>query len=180
MLFGFAAARVRDRSTAQDLVQETFLAGLKARANFAGRSSERAWLFGILRNKLADHYRRQGREMSLSELESPCPEEEGAFAANGAGKDGWVLRIAPNAWESPDGSLVSKEFFEVLKTCLAALPEKVAQAFFLREVDDIPSETICKDLGISPNNFWVMLHRARMGLRRCLEVHWFRNEGKHK
>jgi len=180
VLFGFAAARVRDRSIAQDLVQETFLAGLKAGQSFAGRSSERAWLFGILRNKLADHYRRQGREMSLNELESPWPEEEGAFATNGPGKDGWVLRIAPKAWESPEDSLVSKEFFEVLKTCLAALPEKAAQAFFLREVDDISSETICKDLGISPNNFWVLLHRARMSLRRCLEVHWFGNKRKQK
>src|SRR5262249_13612264 len=79
LLFGFAAARVRDPAIAKDLVQETFLAAIKARGAFAGRSSERAWLFGILRNKLVDCYRRQSREITLTDLEAPFPEEEGAF-----------------------------------------------------------------------------------------------------
>jgi len=112
-LFGFAAARVRDRAVAQDLVQETFLAALRTSASFAGRSSERAWLFGILRNKLADHYRLQNREIATADLEAPLPEKQGAFGTSGLGKEGWV-----------------------------------------------------------------MLHRARMGLRRCLEVHWFGNKQK--
>ena len=172
-LFGFAAARVRDRVIAQDLVQETFLAAIKASAGFAGRSTERAWLFGILRNKLADYYRLQSREVAISDLESPFPEEQGSFGESGHGKDGWVMSLAPMAWETPDQDLVSKEFQEVLKGCLSQLPEKVAQAFLLREIEGVSSEEICKDLGVSPNNFWVMLHRARMGLRRCLEVHWF-------
>jgi RNA polymerase sigma-70 factor, ECF subfamily len=172
MLFSFAMVRVRDRSTAQDLVQETFLAALKARGSFAGRSTERAWLFGILRNKLADYYRLQSREVPLEDPEK-APEEEGFFHAGGPGKDGWISRIAPNHWAAPDASLVSKEFQAVLQECVSALPEKVAQVFLRREVDDIASEEICKEFGISPNNFWVMLHRARMGLRRCLEVNWF-------
>src|SRR5690242_111743 len=94
-LFGFAALRVRDRAIAQDLVQETFLAAIKAKESFAGRSTERSWLFGILRNKLADYYRLQYREGAIADLESPLPEEESAFAANGLGKDGWVMRLAP-------------------------------------------------------------------------------------
>src|SRR5260370_286668 len=83
ILFGFAASRVRDHSIAQDLVQETFLAALKAQAGFAGRSTERAWLFGILRNKLVDYYRLQGRETLFADLESPLPEEETAFFSSG-------------------------------------------------------------------------------------------------
>jgi RNA polymerase sigma-70 factor (ECF subfamily) len=173
VLFGFAAIRVRDRAIAQDLVQETFLAAIKAREGFGGRSTERAWLFGILRNKLVDYYRRQGREVPLADLEAPFPEEQGAFGAGGLGKDGWVHAVAPKPWETPEEVLVNKEFQEVLRQCLSRLPEKVAQVFFMREIDDVPSEDICKDLGVSPNNLWVMLHRARMGLRRCLEVHWF-------
>jgi RNA polymerase sigma-70 factor (ECF subfamily) len=179
-LFGFTALRVRDRAIAQDLVQETFLAALKARQGFAGRSTERAWLFGILRNKLADYYRRQGREVSLAEGESTFPEEQGAFGSSGAGKDGWVRTHAPKAWETPEESLVSKEFQEVLRGCLSRLPEKVARVFSMREMDGVSSEEICKDLMVSPNNLWVMLHRARMGLRRCLEVHWFGNKAKDK
>jgi len=172
-LFSFTVLRVRDRGTAQDLVQETFLAALKARQSFAGRSTERAWLFGILRNKLADYYRLQSREVPLLEPGGGTSEEEGFFHSSGAGKDGWIARVAPKAWEAPDVSLMSKEFQVVFQDCVSGLPEKVAQVFVRREVDDVPSEEICKEFGITPNNFWVMLYRARMALRRCLELHWF-------
>ena len=177
-LFGFAALRVRDRATAQDLVQETFLAAIKAKERFAGRSSERGWLFGILRNKLTDYYRLQGREVALTDLEAPLPEEQGSFGAAGLGKDGWLNGLAPKAWETPENILVSNEFQEVLKGCLSRLPRRIAQVFLLREIDGVSSDEICKDLEISPNNLWVMLHRARMGLRRCLEVHWFGRKRK--
>lgn len=180
VLFGFAVTRVRDRAIAQDLVQETFLAAIKASGNFAGRSTERSWLFGILRNKLADHYRRQSREITIADLESPFPEEQGAFGESGPGKDGWVMKLAPKAWETPEGTLVSKEFQGVLKCCLAELPDKIARVFLLREIDGVSSDEICKDLGLSPNNLWVMLHRARMGLRRCLETNWFGHKQKEK
>jgi RNA polymerase sigma-70 factor, TIGR02943 family len=179
-LFGFAAGRVRDPAIAQDLVQETFLAAIKAKEGFAGRSSERAWLFGILRNKVVDYYRLQHREVSFADLESPWPEEEGAFRASGIRQDAWVKSLAPKDWDTPEESLVNSEFHEVLKRCLSRLPEKVGQAFLLREMDGISSDETCKVLGISPNNLWVMLHRARMGLRRCLEVHWFGNERKDR
>lgn len=172
--------RVRDHAVAQDLVQETFLAAIKAKDSFAGRSSERAWLFGILRNKLIDYYRLQGREIPVADLEAPLPEEQGAFEASGMSKDGWHKELAPTAWETPEELLVSKEFQEVLKSCLSRLPAKIGQVFLLREIDGVPSEEICKDLGVSPNNVWVMLHRARMALRRCLEVHWFDVDRKDK
>jgi RNA polymerase sigma-70 factor, ECF subfamily len=179
-LFGFAASRVRDCAIAQDLVQESFLAAIKSMDSFVGRSSERAWLFGILHNKLIDYYRLQGREVPLADLESPLPEERGAFGANGLGKDGWARGLAPKAWETPEEILVSKEFQKVLNNCLSRLPDRIAQVFLLREIDGVSSEEICKDLGVSPNNLWVMLHRARMGLRRCLEVHWFGKQRKEK
>jgi RNA polymerase sigma-70 factor (ECF subfamily) len=178
VLFGFAVLRVRSRAVAQDLVQETFLAAIKAKSSFAGRSSERAWLFGILRNKLTDYYRLQGREVSLADLDTPFPEEQSAFGAAGMGKDGWLEAAAPTTWKTPQAALVSKEFQEVLTNCLSRLPTKIAQAFFLREIDGVSSDQICKDLQVSPNNVWVMLHRARMSLRRCLEVHWFESKGK--
>ena len=179
VLFGFALVRVRDRAIAQDLVQDTFLAALKAKAQFAGRSTERAWLFGILRNKLVDFYRAQSREAPHPEPEAAFPQEQGAFCESGLGKDGWVKAVAPQAWDTPDEHLVSKEFQEVLQGCLSGLPDRVAQVFLLREVDGVSSQEICKDLDVSPNNLWVMLHRARMGLRRCLEVNWFANRREH-
>jgi RNA polymerase sigma-70 factor (ECF subfamily) len=172
-LFAFAVPRVRDRSAAQDLVQETFLAALRAEASFAGRSSERTWLFGILRNKLVDYYRLKARETSIVENESPGPDEGKFFHTEGLRKDAWVDSLAPQNWAGPDESLVQKEFQNALQNCLARLPGKAAQVFLLREVDGLASEQICKDLNLSANNFWVMSHRARMALRRCLELHWF-------
>jgi RNA polymerase sigma-70 factor (ECF subfamily) len=176
ILFGFAAARVRNRALAQDLVQETFLAAIKASKGFAGRSTERSWLFGILRNKLVDHYRLQKREAAFTDSDPFLPEEQGAFSESRLGRDGWVMKHAPKPWQTPDGTLVSKEFQTAFKGCLSRLPDKVALSFVLREVDGIPPEEICKVLGVSPNNLWVMLHRARMGLRRCLEMSWFENK----
>ena len=166
-------ARVRDRSAAQDLVQETFLAALAAMASFAERSTERAWLFGILRNKLVDYYRLKGREALLAEGDSPGPDEGRFFHATGFRKDAWIKNLAPQAWASPDETLVQKEFQDVFHRCLARLPDKVARVFLLKEVDGLASEQICKDLNVSANNFWVMSHRARLALRRCLELHWF-------
>ncbi len=173
LLFAFALARVRERTTAQDLVQETFLAALKARSSFAGRSTERAWLFGILRNKLTDYYRRQSREVPLADPETLEHDEGQFFQGGGLGKDGWIRSQAPRRWASPDESLAQKEFQGVFHRCLSRLPDRVAQVFLLREVDDVSSEQICKDLNLSPNNLWVILHRARLALRRCLELHWF-------
>jgi RNA polymerase sigma-70 factor (ECF subfamily) len=176
VLFGFAAARVQDPATAQDLVQETFLAALQVQERYAGRATERAWLFGILRNKLVDYYRQRSREIVIADFEATLPEEEGAFHAGGPGKDGWVQRLAPAAWDTPAQSLMRAEFQNVLKSCLARLPEKLAHVFLLREMDGVPTEELCKEMGLSPNNLWVMLHRGRMALRRCLEVHWFRHK----
>jgi len=180
VLFGFVATRVRDRAIAQDLVQETFLAAIKAKDGFSGRSTERAWLFGILRNKLVDYYRLQSREVALDNWDSTLPEEQGAFTTTGLNKDAWIQGVAPTPWETPEDNLVSKEFREALKQCLSKLPDKIAQVFSLREIDGVSSDEICKDLGVSQNNLWVMLHRARMGLRRCLEVHWFGKKNLEK
>ena len=172
-LFGFVVARVHDLSVAKDLVQETFLAGLRSMSSFAGRSNERAWLFGILRNKLVDYYRLKGREAVLEEDDALGPDEGMFFHTKGTRKDAWIASLAPQAWATPDEILVQKEFQRVFHRCLAQLPDKVAQVFVMKEVDGVASEEICKDLGVSSNNLWVMTHRARMSLRRCLELHWF-------
>ncbi len=172
-LFRFVLTRVRDRSIAEDLVQETFLAALGSLDRFAGRSSERAWLFGILRNKLVDYYRQQTREKPLADVESLSEEEDACFHTHGLGKDGWIKRLGPKSWPSPDESLVMQEFWRVFHDCVSRLPEKIGQVFLRREMDEVPSAEICKELKVSANNLWVMLHRARLALRRCLEVHWF-------
>ena len=172
-LFRYALARLRDPARAEDAVQETFLAALKAK-NFAGRSAEKSWLVGILKNKIFDHFRKAGREISFTDLDFYADEEGDRFLADGLGKGGWIHELGPMAWSSDPGSSLDNEiFWKTFQACSARLPKKVAAVFTLREVDGVDSREICAALNISESNLWVMLHRARMALRRCLETNWF-------
>ena len=171
-LFHYALSRLRDPGRAEDFVQEALLAALRSMDRYQGRSSERTWLIGILKHKLLDHFRKAGRETSFTDLEFYANEEEKTFE-NQAFPDHWNHAQAPKEWEDAGGALDREEFWRVFQLCSSKLPERVARVFLLREVDHIPSEEICQTLNISPNNLWVMLHRARMALRHCLEINWF-------
>jgi RNA polymerase sigma-70 factor, ECF subfamily len=176
-LFGFAMMRLRDASKAEDAVQETFLAALKGGRSFAGRSAEKSWLVGILKNKIADYYRKASRETSFTDLEFYSDEEGGRFVADGLCKDGWIHELGPQEWSNPGASLDNEVFWQTFRDCSSKLPKNIGTVFTLREVDGIESREICAMLSISESNLWVMLHRARMALRRCLEVNWFGKKG---
>ena len=168
LLYRFAMARVKDPSIAEDLVQETFLAALHSRDRFEGRSKARTWLIAILKHKIIDHIRRKMKEQTTDKLEVIAEIDEQGFDENGK----WHLR--PNKWDiHPDTAYRQKEFMETLYRCLADIPDRLAQAFILREIDDYSTDEICKALGITATNSWVMLYRARMSLRQCLEKNWF-------
>jgi RNA polymerase sigma-70 factor (ECF subfamily) len=163
-LYRYARLRVRDTALAEDLVQETLLAALKARERFAGRAAERTWLIAILKNKLVDQLRKQAREQPH---EDPDELIEAQFLADGH----W--RSPPADWANPTAAFENREFWRVLAECLEALPERQARAFALCEFDDVEGGEASKILGVTPTNLWVLLHRARLRLRRCLEMNWF-------
>jgi RNA polymerase sigma-70 factor (ECF subfamily) len=173
-LFRFALVRVRKEEVAEDLVQETLLAAVRTVENFAGRSSERSWLTGILKNKICDYFRQLGRETNFTDLEFFGDEHSDRFD----GENYWIHERGPIEWK-PEGEEMIKraEFWQALQSCLGKLPERVAQVFMLREMDDAPSKTVCETLNISEANLWVMLHRARMALRQCLEMNFFQGQG---
>lgn len=173
VLFGFAYLRVRDRDAAEDLVQETLLAAWRARASFAAGSSERTWLVGILKHKLADHWRRQAREQRhVAAHASDAPDAALLDALFDEDRRGhW--RTPPSPWSDPDAALETREFWRVFTECVAALPPAQARAFGLCELDGLKGEEACKVLGVAATNLWVMLHRARLRLRACLERNWF-------
>lgn len=176
-LFRYAMFRLRNASVAEDLVQETLLAALQAYGSFAGRGSERTWLVGILKHKITDYFRRLSRETPASQVEGEAFEHEECFRPTGQWKHHWEPEQAPIEWQtSPAEMLEQHEFWEVFQQCLSPLPMRIASAFTLREVDGLSSEEICDVLSITVNNLWVMLHRARMHLRHCIEVKWFRQE----
>ena len=173
-LFKYALVRLRDPIRAEDMVQETFLAALKGGQSFAGRSAEKSWLVGILKNKICDFFRKASRETSFTDMEFYSDEESDRFIPDGLFKDGWIHELGPLEWSSDPGSaLDSQAFWKTFHECSSKMPKNVATVFTLREVDGVESKEICNILGISESNLWVMLHRARMALRRCLETNWF-------
>ena len=166
-LVRYATLQLRNADAAEDAVQEALLAALAGESNFAGRSNLRTWLTGILKHKIVDAIRRQGRER-------PAPEPEGEAAGFDAlfDKRGhW--EEPPGPWPQPEGALEQKQFRAALEQCLQGLPERTAQAFMMREHLGLDTVEICKELGITPTHCWVMLYRARMALRQCLEMNWF-------
>jgi len=173
-LFRYALARVHDDAAAEDIVQETLLSAIQSLTSYEGRAAERTWLLGILKHKLIDHFRRRSREVPLDPQETDLSEFDPMFERDDEFKNHWNDYLSPRIWKSsPAEALEQREFYGVLERCLSKLPERVAAAFSLREMNDLDTDEICEVLGLSTSNFWVMIHRARMGLRRCIEINWF-------
>ncbi|HWU82138.1 MAG TPA: sigma-70 family RNA polymerase sigma factor [Methylophilaceae bacterium] len=168
-LYRFAMARLRNPDQAEDVVQETLLAAIQSQS-FAGQSAPRTWLVGILKHKIVDLIRRQVREQPVEGLGEDLPDDPGMDEF--FEQDGRHWDDKPQAWDMPDNALEQKQFLGVLQECLDRLPAKLASLFMLREVQEEDNEKICKELDITPTNAWVMLYRARMGLRKCLELNW--------
>ena len=170
-LFKFALMRLRDAAKAEDAVQETFLAALKGSKSFGGRAAEKSWLIGILKNKICDHYRKVAREKTFTDLEFYSAEEESRFA-----EGSWIPERAPVEWPTPGAALDSQAFWKTFHDCASKLPKNINAVFSLREIDGVETKEICSMLNITESKLWVMMHRARMALRRCLEINWFGKE----
>jgi len=168
-LYRYAIIRVNSAQQAEDLVQDTFLSGIKGLHAFKGKSNERTWLTAILRRKIIDHYRKQSgnKEVSIDNLND-------RFKAEGIMKNRWIKANAPQRWVSAvDQQVETDEFYSVLRSCIAHLPDAWASCFVLRTIEELSTDEVCKELNISSSNLWVMLHRARLKLRECLENTWF-------
>jgi RNA polymerase sigma-70 factor (ECF subfamily) len=163
--------KLRDEQMAEDAVQETLLAALQAQRNFSGDSSEKTWLVGILKHKIVDLIRKKVREPTLVNVDEPMEFSEDETTQAMFDESGhWIT--PSQDWGNPDKVLDQKRFWEILTECLKRLPPQLALLYSLREISGMNTEDICKDLNISSTNSWVMLHRARMGLKQCFEIHW--------
>jgi RNA polymerase sigma-70 factor (ECF subfamily) len=162
-LVRYASLQLRDAQAAEDAVQDTLLAALAGEAGFGERASLRTWLTGILKHKIIDAIRKLSRE-------APAAGED-EFEALFDERGHWVEM--PAAWSDPDASLDQKRFFAALELCLSRLPQKTAQSFLMREHMGLETDEICKELAITATHCWVLLYRARMALRECLNKEWF-------
>ena len=167
-LFSYALLRVKDTHLAEDLVQETLLAAITAKNTFSNQSTIRTWLIGILKHKLVDQFRRQGREVAIGDL---IDQDEGDnldnfFNANGRWTD------TPDTFNNPDLAFQQKEFWKVFQQCLTGLKPKQVEVFLAKEIHGMSNEDICKNFALSQTNVWVIMHRTRLSLIKCLKINW--------
>lgn len=173
-LFNYAVVRLSDPEKAADVVQETFLSALKAKDKFQGKSTEKTWLTSILKRKIIDIYRKNStnRESSMQEI-GDSAEDRDNFNYQGMYKGHWKEEKMPHSNSLlPEGEVENNELREILEKCIGALPENLAAVFVMKMIDDATSEEICKELDLTPSNVWVMMHRARLKLRGCIESNW--------
>ncbi len=168
ILYSYVVQRVKDTHIAKDLVQETFLAAWRNIDKYNGEASVKTWLFTILKNKIIDHYRKASTRLTdeLAETEA----DQSVFFDQ---SDHWDKNAYPMDWGTKsEGNVESKEFYSILAKCKSKLKEIQAAVFTLKYIEDLTSEEICKELNITPSNYWVLIHRAKIQLRSCLESNW--------
>jgi len=167
-LYAFAIRRINNEELSKDLVQETFLAALEKAAKFEGKSSERTWLTAILKNKIIDVYRKKSSGLS-KEVKQAEHEQQDFFEADGH----WRAEYRPLEFgiEHID-PLINKEFNTILQMCMEKLPALWMAVFSMKHIDGEETTVICTELKVSASNFWVIIHRAKLNLRACLQKNW--------
>ncbi len=166
-LFNYTITRVKDRETAQDLVQEAFFAGLKSMKNFKAQASERTWLISILKRKIIDHYRKINSNKGKAEVRMN-------LNFDGEDEGDWLeQRVADPFDKNAESKLENTELGLAIHNCISKLPVKQAEVFKMKTLLGYDTETICNELGITASNLWVIIHRARTSLASCMEENWF-------
>lgn len=166
-LFNYTITRVKDRETAQDLVQETFFAGLKSMKNFKGEASERTWLISILKRKIIDYYRKINSNKGKAEVRMN-------FSFDGENEGDWLeQRVADPFDKTAENNIENEELGLAIHNCISKLPTKQAEIFKMKTLLGYDTETICNELNITASNLWVIIHRARTALASCMEKNWF-------
>ena len=172
-LYRYAWSRLRDANSAEEVVQETFVAGVRYQDQFRGKGSERGWLLAILKRKIIDFVRRRARSRQENQFEEHADPTLQLFDENGRWKKGMLPDM------SPDRQMQASELWQIVRDCLDGLPQSQSDVFVLSVMEDLPSDEICRQLDITPSNLWVRLHRARLGLARCVGAKWYKEEAPH-
>ncbi len=164
-LFNYTITRINDRELAQDLISETFLAGLKSMKNFKGEATERTWLISILKRKIIDQYRKKNSKKGKAEVHINYTDDES--------EGDWLEEKVADPYEqTAEDTIENEELGEAIFNCLGKLPSKQARIFKMKTIDDFDTEAICKEFDITPSNFWVIIHRARTAMASCMQENW--------
>ena len=174
-LYNFAYYRVNNQELAEDLVQDTFLSGIKGKNTYKGEASEKTWLVSILKNKIIDYYKKAStkNESPLQLNEEESPSYDYFFDKKKMGH--WQNNTSPKEWgDVSDSQTETKEFYKILENCLEKLPVKWKGIFSMSLLDDQDAKIVCKEFNLSSSNFWVIMHRAKLQVRECLEKNWIK------
>ena len=167
-LFNYAVARVSDAEIAKDLVQETFLAGLKSAKNFQGAATERTWLIAILKRKVIDYYRKINSKKGKAEVRIN-------YSSQSDSAGDWLEENVADPFSTLENDQIENaELGQAIQECISKLPKKQSAVFVMKTIRGLSTEDICNELGINPSNLWVMVHRARTNLMGCLNENWFK------
>jgi len=167
-LYRYAFSRLRDANSVEEVVQETFLAGIRYRKQFSGRGSERAWLLGIMKRKIVDAIRLRAKFDRVSTYEDEYDLSNQLFDEKGNWRQGAVPWSA-----TADQNVTSRELWQVVRDCLGHLPPGQADVFVLSVMEEMETDEICREMDITPASFWTRMHRARLGLSKCVGSRWF-------
>jgi RNA polymerase sigma-70 factor (TIGR02943 family) len=174
-MYTWALYKTSNKESAEDLVQDTFLTAHQQLGKFRGESNPKTWLFAILNNKIAEHYRKKYRDpVQMNDQEGSLPGSH-IFVMVFDEDDRWKKKEKPINWNADEDHLLdNKEFNIVLTSCLGKLPDNWRSAINLKYIEQKKGEIICQELDIAATNFWQILHRAKLQLRKCLETNWFK------
>lgn len=165
-LYQRALFKVSDEELAKDLVQETFLTAFEKFDTFEGRSSAKTWLISILNHKIIDHFRRQLR----NPVGKATNNENIFFDEDGM----WFKDKRPSAWDQDVNLLDDSHFVAALTNCMGKLPKQWFSVIQLKYLSEKEGNEVCKELNIASTNYWQIIRRAKLNLRECLDINWFK------
>jgi len=175
-LMRYALSQLRDGQLAEEAVQETLVSALESVGTFGGKSTLRTWLTSILRFKVVDLQRRAVLDRSRLAPTDFSAQADDESWLDELFDDTGHWRTPPQAWSDPEAAFEQRRFWEMFEKCLDRLPPAGGRVFFKREILGEDTDTICKEERITTSNCWVILHRARLALRECVEKSWFGKE----
>jgi RNA polymerase sigma-70 factor (TIGR02943 family) len=178
-LYSIAVIKTGSKEVSEDIVQETFLSAIKAKESFRGESSEKTWLTIILKNKITDYYRKKNLVKNASDylIETDSSFHSSFFSTEENDYGHWTLEASPQNWEQKgaDKKLLQKDLNRIIRYCIEKLPPRLVPVFLAKFIDEEEADIICKDYNITPSNYWVIIHRAKVLIRSCLEKNWVNN-----
>ncbi len=174
-MYTWTLFKIADKASAEDLVQDTFLTAYEQLEKFRGDSDPKTWLFAILNNKIAGYYRKKYKEPVQANKQEGDLGGNPVFSSMFDTNDRWKMNEKPLSWHADEKHLLDdKDFNLVLTLCMDKLPEHWRSAVYLKFIEQKKGEVICQELNVAPTNFWQILHRAKLQLRKCLDMNWFK------